>query len=69
VVLPGGVSGPEFAATAKDLYPKLKIVFMSGYTADHLHTQSNQPGFDETLLTKPFELTDLARVTHDALAA
>ena len=68
VVLPGGVSGPEFAAKAKDLYPKLKIVFMSGYAAGH-NTQTNIPDFDETLLAKPFELAGLAGVMHDALAA
>jgi CheY-like chemotaxis protein len=68
VVLPGGVSGPEFAAKAKDLYPKLKLVFMSGYAAD-LYTDDKIPGFDEVLLTKPFRLADLSKVIHDALAA
>ncbi len=34
VVLPGSVSGPEFAAKARDRHPDLKFVFMSGYTAD-----------------------------------
>ena len=67
VVLPGSVSGPEFAAKAKDLYPKLKLVFMSGYTAD-LYTHGKVPGFDETLLTKPFRRADLAKAIPDALA-
>ncbi len=60
VVLTGSVSGPEVAARAKNLYPKLKVVFMSGYTAE-LYSQERIPGFDETLLTKPFELADLAK--------
>ena len=68
VVLPGGVSGPEFATKAKDLYPELKLVFMSGYAAD-LYTDDKIPGFDETLLNKPFRLADLAKAIHDALAA
>jgi len=68
VVLPGGVSGPEFAANAKDLYPKLKLVFMSGYAAD-LYTDEKVPGFDEMLLTKPFRLAELSKAIHDALAA
>ncbi len=68
VVLPGGVSGPEFAAKAKDLYPNLKLVFMSGYAAD-LYTHDKIPGFDETLLTKPFKRAELSRVIHDTLAA
>ena len=67
VVLTGSVSGPELAARAKSLYPKLKVVFMSGYTAE-LYEHERIPGFDETLLTKPFELADLARAIYDALA-
>jgi len=67
VVLPGGVSGPELAAKAKDLYPKLKLVFMSGYAAD-LYTHDKIPGFDEILLTKPFRLAELSKAVHDTLA-
>jgi len=67
VVLPGGISGPELAAKAKSLHPKLKPVFMSGYAAD-LHTHGDIPGFDEAILTKPFKRADLARVIHDTLA-
>jgi PAS domain S-box-containing protein len=67
VVLPGGVSGPELAAKAKELYPKLKLVFMSGYAAD-LYTDDKIPGFDETLLTKPFRLAELSKAVHDTLA-
>lgn len=67
VVLPGGISGPELAAKAKGLYPKLKPVFMSGYSAD-LHIHGNTPGFDEAILNKPFKRADLAKVVHDTLA-
>lgn len=67
VVLPGGVSGPEFAYQAKALSPKLKIVFMSGYPADH-HSHNNIQSFDEILLTKPFQRADLNRAIQDTLA-
>ena len=67
VALPGGVGGPELAARAREQYPKLKLVFMSGYVAE-LYTGDKVPGFDETLLSKPFDLTDLVKVVHDALA-
>jgi len=67
VVLPGGVSGPEVAAKAKDIYPNLKLVFMSGYAAN-LYTHDKIPGFDETLLSKPFKLAYLAKIIHDTLA-
>ena len=53
---------------AKDLYPKLKLVFMSGYAAD-LYTDDRIPGFDETLLPKPYRRVDLAKVIHDSLTA
>ncbi len=68
VVLPGGASGPEFAAKVKRLNPQLKLVFMSGYT-DDLYTSDKVPGFDETLLTKPFRRADLAKAIHDSLSA
>jgi PAS domain S-box-containing protein len=67
VVLPGGVSGPEFVAKARDLFPDLKLVFMSGYAAD-LYTKDKIPGFDEILLTKPFRLAELADAVHGTLA-
>jgi CheY-like chemotaxis protein len=67
VVLPGGVSGPELAAKARSLYPKLKLVFMSGYAAD-LYTGDKVPGFDELILTKPFRLNELSKAIHDTLA-
>ncbi|TDJ65376.1 MAG: PAS domain S-box protein [Proteobacteria bacterium] len=68
VVLPGGISGPELAARAKDLYPKLKPVFMSGYSAD-LNINGDIPNFAEAFLTKPFKRADLARVIHETLAS
>lgn len=67
VVLPGTVSGPELAAKAKDLYPELKLVFMSGYTGG-LYTHGKIPGYDETLLSKPFRRVELAIAIRDALA-
>ena len=67
IALPGGVGGPELAARAKEQYPKLKLVFMSGYAAE-LYTGDKVPGFDETLLSKPFELADLVKAVQDALA-
>ena len=66
IAVPGG-GGPELAARAKELYPELKLVFMSGYAAE-LYTGEKVPGFDETLLAKPFKLADLAKAVHDALA-
>ena len=68
VVLPGSFSGPELAAEVKTLNPNLKIVFMSGYAAD-LYAPGKIPGFNETLLTKPFRRMDLVKTIQEALAA
>ena len=68
VVLPGRVSGPEFAGKAKELYPHLKVVFMSGYASD-LYAHDNIPGFNEALLTKPFRRAHLTSVIRDALTS
>jgi len=68
VVLPGGVSGPEFADNAMRRFPKLKVVFMSGY-ASELHITDKLPGFDEALLTKPFKRAELARIIRETLSA
>jgi PAS domain S-box-containing protein len=67
MVLPGGISGPELAARAKDLYPKMKIVFMTGYASD-LYATDKAPEIGEALLTKPFKRADLATVIYDTLA-
>lgn len=67
VVLPGGISGPEFAARVKDSYPDLKPVFMSGYAAD-LFSNGEMAEIGEVLLAKPFKRAELATVIHDALA-
>jgi CheY-like chemotaxis protein len=68
IALPSGGGGPEFAARAKELIPELKLVFMSGYVAE-LYSGEKVPGFDETLLVKPFTLADLAKAVHEALGA
>jgi len=66
VVLPGGISGPEFAEEARLTYPELKFVFMSGYPAE----AANSKGFlisGQVLLNKPFQRSKLAQVVREAL--
>lgn len=68
VVLPGGVNGPEFAAKAHQLYPKLKVIFMTGYTSDaSLQSESIATGIP--VLTKPFRTAALANAVHDILGS
>lgn len=67
VVLPGGTSGLEFVAEARKAYPDLKVIFMSGYSAESLKQDIlTDPGI--VLLNKPFRKQQLAKALHDALA-
>jgi PAS domain S-box-containing protein len=66
VVLPGGVSGPQFAEEAQVLYPSLRIIFMSGYPAEAA-MRNGFLGSDSVLLNKPFQRAELARAIRDAL--
>lgn len=63
VILPKGVSGPEFAAAAKAQYPHLKIVFMTGYAG----VLDKELGIGEAVLSKPFRREELATAIYDAL--
>ncbi len=66
VVLPGGTSGPEFAAEIEAEYPKLKVLLMSGYLAETAISGS-APGAGSPLLNKPFHIGQLARALRGAL--
>jgi len=66
VVLTGGVSGPEFAEEARVLYPKLRIIFMSGYPMTAL-IYNGYGSADNTLLKKPFRQKQLAEAVRTAL--
>ncbi len=62
IVLAGGVSGPAFVAEARQNHPDLKVIFMSGYSAE---VAALDPG--SRLLTKPFRRHELARALRAAL--
>jgi signal transduction histidine kinase len=66
VVLPGGQSGRSFADEMRQRHPRLKFVFMSGYPAeDAIRSGHLEP--ETVLLTKPFQMRQLARVLRDLL--
>ncbi len=66
VVLPGGISGPEFADEALASRPDLKIIFMSGYPDKAAqHDGLHAPG--SVLLKKPFKKRELATELHNLL--
>lgn len=66
IIMPGGMTGTELAREARLLYPNLKILLTSGYTARAMATGFNDiVGLD--LLQKPFRKSDLARKLRQAL--
>jgi len=68
VVLPGGVSGPEFVAEAIKQNPGTRVLFMSGYTAGA--TKNNGLLNDNApLLNKPFRRSELAEAVQSVLRA
>ena len=66
VVLPGGVSGPKLVETAQQRDPDMKVIFMSGYTAEAA-TKDIILASRNVLLNKPFGKVELAKVLYEAL--
>ena len=64
VVLPGGVSGPEFADEIRAQNPDAAIIFMSGYPAE---AATQLTSSNNVLLNKPFRRDVLAKALRDAI--
>ncbi len=67
VIMPG-MNGRELARHLQTVYPSIRCLFMSGYTADVI---SHQGVLDEQVqfIQKPFSSRDLARKVREALEA
>jgi CheY-like chemotaxis protein len=66
VVLPGGLTGAQVAAQAKEMRPELKVLFTTGYARNAIiHHGRLDKGVH--LITKPFSFTDLAAKVRDVL--
>lgn len=66
VVLPGGLTGAEIVARARELRPSLKVLFTTGYARNAIvHHGRLDKGLE--LITKPFTFTDLAAKIRDVL--
>ena len=63
VVMPG-IDGPTMVSTIREDNPKLKIIFMSGYTEDKLKEYMND---NVWFLPKPFTLQKLAEKVKEVL--
>ena len=66
VVMPG-MGGPELAKILKRVRPKMKILFMSGYTEEAI-IQHGVLAVNSELIQKPFSPEQLARKVRQVLA-
>ncbi|KQV49574.1 histidine kinase [Pelomonas sp. Root1217] len=67
VVLPGGMTGEDLAAKAKELYTDIRVLFTTGYARNAIvHQGRLDPGV--RLITKPFTFDDLATKIQEALS-
>ena len=68
IVMPGGMSGFELAATVSELCPAVKMLYMSGYSFDKAAQEGKLDDGIE-LISKPFTRLDLARRIRTVLDA
>jgi CheY-like chemotaxis protein len=66
IVLGGGMSGPDFAATVIDSHPDVGVVFMSGYSG-RAAAEALARFPSPSILPKPFAVDELARLVRTAL--
>jgi signal transduction histidine kinase/DNA-binding response OmpR family regulator len=68
VVMPGNVSTRDMARAAKEIHPRLQVLFTSGYTSNSIvHDGRLDDGV--SLLSKPYTKDELARKTRSVLDA
>ncbi len=67
LTVPGGMGGKEAISRLRELDPKVKAIVSSGYSSDPVLANYREHGFCG-VATKPYEVSDLARVLRDALA-
>jgi DNA-binding NtrC family response regulator len=66
VVMPGGMNGKELGQHLLEENPKLKIIYMSGYSADHVCEDFPlQEGVN--FLAKPFPSNKLTEIIQNRL--
>jgi two-component system, cell cycle response regulator CpdR len=67
VVMPG-IDGIELARRAGDMWPHLRIIFITGFAAVALRAAESMP-HETTVLAKPFHLRRIVDEIHRLLAA
>jgi two-component system cell cycle sensor histidine kinase/response regulator CckA len=66
VIMPR-MNGPELVARLRTRDPAIRLLYVSGYTADQLRSQTTDLGADATLLAKPFTSDGLLRTVREVL--
>jgi CheY-like chemotaxis protein len=66
IVMPKGMSGYDLAEMASEIWPHIRILFMSGYS-EHFLNKLNVRESRIHLITKPFRKQDLARKLRSIL--
>jgi DNA-binding response OmpR family regulator len=61
------MNGPDLAGRCRGLRADVKVIFMSGYTADAMPLQGIEPGLN--FLSKPFTPSALASKVREVLDA
>ncbi len=66
ILLSDGMTGPKLVAGARERWPGLKVIYMSGYSAAVAENSGFLSG-GARLLTKPFKRSELAEALQEAL--
>jgi PAS domain S-box-containing protein len=66
VLMPGGINGYELAERATVSYPQLKVLLASGYTSNS-EIHNSQARFSANMLSKPYNLSELAKRVRQLL--
>lgn len=66
VVMPQGITGPDLAKKLREIYPAIKVLFVSGYTQNALSQNYTIPETTK-ILTKPYKMYELAVAVRELL--
>jgi DNA-binding LytR/AlgR family response regulator len=66
--MPGGMTGPDLAARARERTPGLKVLFATGYGGGAPAQNGSLPD-GAKIVAKPYEEAELARKIRESLGA
>jgi CheY-like chemotaxis protein len=67
VIMPGGTDGRELARRARQRWPRIKVVFTSGFSEARLKGDGDSLATYVPLLSKPYRKEELANAAREAL--